>query len=111
MEISWAESVGDEEVLQRDKEERNNLHTVKRRKTNWIGYILRRNCLLKYVTEGKIEERTDVTRRQGRRCKQLLDDLKEKIGYCRLKDEALDRTLWRTGYGRKCGPVVRQTAG
>ena len=100
-----------EEVLQRVKKEKNILHTVKRRKTNWIGYILRRNCLLKYVTEGKIEERTDVTRRQGRRCKQLLDDLKEKRGYCRLKDEALDRTLWRTGYGRKCGPVVRQTAG
>jgi len=58
-----------------------------------------------------IEERTEVTRRQGRRRKQLLDDLTEKRGYCRLKEEALDRTLWRTGYGRDCGAVVRQSGG
>jgi hypothetical protein len=28
----------------------------------------------------------------------------------KLKDEALDRTLWRTRFGRGYGPVVRQTA-
>jgi hypothetical protein len=50
------------------------LHTIKRRKANWIGHILCRNCLLKHVTEGKIEE----MRRWGRRHKQLLDDLKER---------------------------------
>ena len=79
MEISWAESVGDEEVLQRDKEERNNLHTVKRRKTNWIGHILHTNCLLKHVVEG---ERAVI---RGRRCKQLLDDVGEIIGYSKLR--------------------------
>jgi hypothetical protein len=42
-----------EEILQRVKEERNILHTIKRRKANWIGHILRRNCLLKHVIEGK----------------------------------------------------------
>jgi hypothetical protein len=42
------------EVLQRVKKERNILHTVKRRKANWIGHILRRKCLLKHVIEGKI---------------------------------------------------------
>ena len=47
--------------------------------------------------------------RRGRRCKQLLGDLKEKSGCCKLKDEALDRTVWRTGFGRDCGTVVRQT--
>ena len=46
---------------------------------------------------------------RGRRGKQLLDDLKEKTGYWKLKEEALDRTVWRTGLGRGCGPVVRQT--
>jgi hypothetical protein len=36
-----------------------------------------------------------VTRRGGRRSKQLLDDLKEKSGWWELKEEALDRTVWR----------------
>jgi len=44
-----------------------------------------------------------------RRHKQLLDDLKEKIGYCKLKERTLDRTLWRTRFRRVYGPVVRQT--
>jgi hypothetical protein len=48
--------VRNEEVLHRVKEERNVLHTIKRRKANWIGYILRRNCLLKHVIKGKREE-------------------------------------------------------
>jgi hypothetical protein len=50
-----------------------------------------------------------VTGRLGRRRRKLLDDLKEKIGYSHLKDEALDRTMWRTRFGRGFGPVVRQT--
>jgi hypothetical protein len=51
-----------------------------------------------------------VTAIPGIRCKQLLDKLKETREYCRLKQAALDRTLWRTRFGRGCGPVVRQTA-
>jgi hypothetical protein len=43
-----------------------------------------------------------------RRRKQLLDDLKEKRGYWKLKEEALDRTVWQTRFGWGCGPVVRQ---
>jgi hypothetical protein len=50
-----------------------------------------------------------MTGRLGRRHKQLLDDLKEKRRYWKLKEEALDRTLWRTRFGRDYGPVVRQT--
>ena len=65
------------EVLHRVNEERNIIHTVKGKKVDWIGHILRRNCLLKYVMEGKIEEGIEVTRGQGRRRKQLLDDLRE----------------------------------
>jgi len=42
------------EVLNRVKEEANVLYTIKRRKANWIGHILRRNCLVKYVIEGEI---------------------------------------------------------
>jgi hypothetical protein len=71
----------------------------KRRKANWIGTSCVGNCLLKYVIEGKIEGRLEVRRRRGRRRKQLLDDLKEKRGYWKLKEEALDRTVWRTRFG------------
>ena len=51
----------------------------------------------------------EVTGRRGRRRRKLLDDLKEGRGYCHLKKEALDRTMWRAGFGRGFGPVVRQT--
>ena len=69
---------------------------------------MRRNCLLKHVIEGKIEGRIEVTGRRGRRRKQLLDDLKLKRKYCKLKQEALDHTLWRTHCGKDYGLVVRQ---
>jgi hypothetical protein len=49
-----------------------------------------------------------VTRRRGRRCKKLLDYLKERRGYSHLKEEALDRTMWRNRFGRGVGPVVRK---
>jgi hypothetical protein len=106
--ISWTDRVRNEEVLHRVKEERIILHTIKRRKANWIGHILRRNCLLKHVIEGKLEGRIEMTGR-GKRRKQLLDDLKEKKRYWKLNEEALDRTLWRTRFGRGYGPVVIQT--
>jgi hypothetical protein len=57
------------------------------------------------VSTGRIE----VTGRRGRRCKQLLDDLKERRGYWKLKEEALDSTVWRTHFGRGYRPVIRQT--
>jgi hypothetical protein len=58
-----------EEVLQNDKEERNVLQTIKRKKANSIGHIFNRNCLLKHVIEGKIEKRVEVTEWRGRRRK------------------------------------------
>jgi hypothetical protein len=109
--ISWTDHVRNEEDLHRVKEERNILHAIKRRKAKWIGHILRRNCLLKHVIEGTLEGRIEITGIRGRRRKQLLDDLKEKRRYWKLKGEALDRTLLRTRFGSGCGPVVRQSAG
>ena len=50
-----------------------------------------------------------MTGRRGRRRWKLLDDLKEMRGYSHLKEEALDRTMWRAGFGRGFGPVVRET--
>jgi hypothetical protein len=72
-------------------------------------YFSRRNCLLKHVTEGELDGRIEMMGRRGRRRKQLLDDDKEKKRYWKLKEEALARTLWRTRFGRRYGPVVRQT--
>ena len=86
------------------------MHEISKRKANWIGHILRRNCLLQRVVEGKIKGGLEVTGRRGRRRKKLLDDLQEMRGYSHLKQEALDRTAWRAGFGRGFGPVVRQTA-
>jgi hypothetical protein len=90
---SWTGRVRNE-VLHRVEEERNILHTVKRRKANWNGHIFCRNCLLKHIIEGKTEGGIEVTKRQSRRHKQLLNDLKETRGYWKLKEQALDRTLW-----------------
>jgi hypothetical protein len=90
-EISLNDHVSNE-VLFKVKEERNIFRTIKR-KANWIGHILRRNCFLKRVIQKMIQGRREVTRRRGRRNKQLLDDFKPKRGYCKLKEEALDRTV------------------
>jgi hypothetical protein len=102
--ISWTDHVNNEAVLHRIKEKRNILHMIRRRKANWIGHILCRIYFLSHIIEGKIIG----TRRQGRGCKQLLDDLKEARKYWKLKEGAQDRTLWKTQFGRGYGPVARQ---
>jgi hypothetical protein len=84
-------------------------YEIRKRKANWIGHILHRNCLLQQVTEGNIQGGIEVTRRQGRRRRKVLDHLKERRGYSHLKEEALNRTIWRAHFGRGFGPVVRQT--
>ena len=53
--ISWTDHVRNEEVLLRVKEKRNILHEIRKRKANWIGHILHRNCLLQRVIERKIK--------------------------------------------------------
>jgi len=104
MEISWTDHVRNEEVLLSVNEQRNILHKIRNQKANWIGHILRRNCLLKQVIEGKIKEEMEVPRR----CKKLLDDLKDRREYSHLKEEAHDRTIWRHRFGGGFGPVIRQ---
>jgi hypothetical protein len=104
--ISWTDHVRNEEVLLRVSEQRNILHEIRKRKANWIGHILRTNCLLKEVIEGKIEGQKDVTRRRGRRRMKLLDDLGDRRGFSNLKEEALVRVKWRNRFGRGCGPLV-----
>jgi hypothetical protein len=103
--VSWTDHVGNEEVLLTVKEERNILHEISKRKANWIGHILRRNCVLQQLIEGKIKGGIEVTRRR----RNLLDDLKERRGCSHLKEEALKRTMWRVHFGRGFGLIVRQT--
>ena len=93
-------------MLLRVNEQRNILHEIRKRKAHWIGHILRRNCLVKQIIEGKIKGHIEVIIRRGRRRKKLLGDLKDRRGYCQLKEEALDRTMWRNRFGRGFGPVV-----
>ena len=62
--------------------------------------------ILKHVIEGKTERKMEVQGRGGKRCKQLLDDLKEKRRY--FREEALNRTVWRTRFVRGYGPVIKQ---
>jgi hypothetical protein len=56
--ISWTDHVRNEDVLLRAKELRNILHEIRKRKANWIGHILRRNCLLQRVKDTR-EDRSD----------------------------------------------------
>ena len=106
--IIWTDRVRSEEVLQRVKDERNILQIIKRRKANWIGHTLRRNCLLKHVIKGKTKGILEMRGIRERRCKKLLDDHKGKRGYWKLVKETLDRPMRRTRFGRGYGPVVRQ---
>jgi hypothetical protein len=85
--ISWTDRVRNEEVLRGVKGDRNMRQTIQIREANWVGHILRRNCLIKHVIEGKIQRKIKVTGRRGRKHKQLLDDLKETRGYWKLKEE------------------------
>jgi len=105
--INWIHRVRNEEVSHTVQVERNVVQTIERRKANWFGHTLRRNCLLNHVTEGKIQGRIELTGIRGRRRKQLLAVLEEKRRYRKFKDETLDRTLWRGRFGRGYGPVVR----
>jgi len=83
--ISWTDHVTNGEVVPRVNEQRNILQEIRKRKANWIGHILRRNCLLKQVIKGKIKGYMEVARRRGRRRKKLLVDLTDRRGYSHLK--------------------------
>jgi hypothetical protein len=96
------------EVFLRVKEQRKILHGTSKQKANWIGHILRRNCLLRQVIEGKIKGVIELTGRRGRRRRKLLDDLKERRGYSDLKNSRshyVESSLWK-----KLWTCVRQSA-
>jgi hypothetical protein len=77
---------------------------MKQRKPNLI-YIFCVGTTSKHVGEGKIEGKG----RGGRKCKEQPDDLKDRKRHQYFKEEELDPSIWRTHFGRSCGPVARQT--
>lgn len=81
------------EVLHNVKRERYIPRIVKY-KANWFGHSLHWNGIIERAIERTIEESIDVTGRRGRRCKQILDNLKVTRGYYKLKYEGLARALW-----------------
>jgi len=91
---SWTDRARNEEVLHTVKEERNIVHTVK------IGILkeLVASCVRTAFWNKLLKEMIEVMERRGRGRKQLVDELKETRRYCKLKEEALDRTLWRTRF-------------
>jgi hypothetical protein len=108
MEISWTDHVRSEEVLLRVKEQRNILREMSKRKANGLVTF----CVETAFYDRLLKERKggiEVTGRRGRRRRKLLDDLKERRRYSHMKEEILDRTMWRARFGRGFGPVVRQT--
>jgi len=87
--MSSTDRVGNE-VKHRVEKARNVLRKVNRRQAKLIGYILRRNRLLKHAVEGMVQRE----RRGPRRRKQLLNEFKEKRKCWTLKEETLDSSLW-----------------
>jgi hypothetical protein len=67
--IKWSEKVTNKQVLERKGEKRTLLNNILSRKANWIGYILRKKCLLRDAIE-----RTTKVKGEGRRRTQLLND-------------------------------------
>jgi hypothetical protein len=84
--------------------------TIKRRTANRIGHFLSRQCLLKQGIKENIEGKIGARERRERRSKLLLDDVTHERGYCKLKAEVTDGTLWRTRFEWGYGPDQRQPA-
>ena len=88
-EDKWSEKVTTGQVLERIVEKRTLLNNIIRRKVNWIGHILRRNCLLNDAIEGQMTEVKAVGRRTQ------FHDLRNRRRYWKLKVEAEGRKRWK----------------
>jgi len=101
MDISWTDSLKNEEVLLRVKEERNIPRTVKRRLTGLVTSCLKLPSKTHYWRKVRGDEN------KRKKCKLLLD-LKETVRDLKLKEEVLACILRTVCFGRDYGPVIRQ---
>jgi hypothetical protein len=90
--VKWPETVTNEEVLERIGSERTLLNNILRRKANWAGHILKRNCTLHDAIEGQMMEVKGVRRIRT----QINGDLRNRGRYWVLKEEA-SRSRWFRG--------------
>ena len=90
--VRWEDRVTNEEVLKRVGEKRQVIREIKKRKANWLGHVMRRDCLLRDAIEGTVEGK----RMRGRRRVQLMDDVRAGRKYCDIKNLAQNRDAWRS---------------
>ena len=95
--VSWEDKKTNEEVLCFVGEERSFIDTIRKRKKNWIGHVVRGEGLLKLVLEGRMEGR----KTRGRPRVSMIDDLLEG-SYAVMKHRAQDRDEWRRWQPRTC---------
>jgi hypothetical protein len=76
--IKWSEKVTNEQVLERIGEKRTVVNDILLRKVNYIGHIVRNNCLLHDVIAGQMTEMNSVGRRRRRRRRQFLHDMRNR---------------------------------
>ncbi|KAJ4439714.1 hypothetical protein ANN_07842 [Periplaneta americana] len=81
--VKWTDRIRNEAVLERVSEERMMLKLIRKRKRNWLGHWLRRNCLLKDALEGMVNGR----RVRGRRRYQMIDDIKIYGSYAETRQK------------------------
>ena len=89
--IKWSEKITNEQFLDRIGEKITPINNILRRKANWIGHILRRNCLLHDAIQGQMMEVKGV----GGRRTQVLDDLRKRRRYWEIKEEVEDQKRWK----------------
>jgi len=106
--VNWTNRVK-KEILHKVKEDRHIIPKKKRKKVNWIGHILRRNCLLRHVVEEKVGEKKEMMGRRVIRRKQQLDELKEMRRCWKMNETVEDRSLRRPCFGNVYELVVRST--
>ena len=90
--VSWMDRKTNDEVLKMAEEKRLLIDTIRKRKKNWMGHILRRDSLINVALEGRMEGK----RSRGRQRVKMMDDILAGFKcYQDLKNTAQDRALWR----------------
>ena len=88
--VKWIHKIKNSVLLERVREVRIMLELIKKRKGNWLGHWLRRDCLLKDALEGMVNGK----KVHGRRRYQIIDNMVNGL-YKDTKRKAEKRVEWR----------------